>query len=84
MEEVVVNVPMVPPETEMSATAKLLDASESVKVIVSVCPDFSVPEPARARDTVGTVVSISMTSAALDVCVSVMPSIVVVAVERTL
>lgn len=84
VDDVVVNVPIVPPATVMSPTAKFDEAFESVNVIVSVCPDFNVPDPDRARDTVGIVVSISMTSAVLDVCVSVMPSIVVVAVERTL
>lgn len=84
VDDVVVNVPIVPPATVISPTTKFDEAFESVKVIVSVSPDFNVPDPDRARDTVGTVVSISMTSAVLDVCVSVMPSIVVVAVERTL
>lgn len=84
VDDVVVSVPIVPPVTVISPTTKFDEAFESVKVIVSVCPDFNVPDPDRARDTVGTVVSISMTSAVLDVCVSVMPSIVVVAVERTL
>ena len=36
MDDVVVSVPMVPPETVMSSTANVDDASESVKVIVSV------------------------------------------------
>ncbi len=53
MEEVVVSVPMVPPETVMSPATKLEDASESVNVMVSVCPDFNVPDPARAMVTVG-------------------------------
>lgn len=84
VDDVVVSVPIDPPVTVISPTTKFDEAFESVKVIVSVSPDFNVPDPDRARDTVGTVVSISMTSAVLDVCVSVMPSIVVVAVERTL
>jgi hypothetical protein len=36
VDDVVVNVPMVPPEKVMSSTAKVVDASDSVKVIVSV------------------------------------------------
>ena len=36
VDDVVVSVPMVPPEMVMSSAAKVDDASESVKVIVSV------------------------------------------------
>ncbi len=53
MDDVVVSVPMVPPDTVMSPAMKFDDASESVKVMVSVCPDFNVPDPARAMVTVG-------------------------------
>lgn len=83
-EEVVANEPMVPPETVMSPTTKSGDASEMVKVNVSVCPDLRVPDPARDIETVGAVVSMVVTSAVVDVCVSVTPSNVAVAVERTL
>ena len=68
----------------MSPTAKSDDASESVNVMVSVWPDLSVPDPVRASDTVGAVVSMLTTSAVLEVRVSVKPSMLVVAVERTL
>jgi hypothetical protein len=54
VDDVVVSAPMVPPATVISPTAKLDDASESVNVMVSVWPDFSDPEPARAMVTVGT------------------------------
>jgi hypothetical protein len=54
VEDVVVSVPMLPPVTVMSPTAKLDDASDSVKVMVSVWPDLSVPDPARVMATVGT------------------------------
>jgi hypothetical protein len=54
VDDVVVSAPMEPPVTVISPTAKLLDASESVNVTVSVWPDFSDPEPARAMVTVGT------------------------------
>ena len=47
----------VPPETVMSPTAKSVAASDSVKVMVSVWPDLSVPEPVRVSDTVGARVS---------------------------
>ena len=57
VEEVVVSVPMLPPETVMSPSAKVEDASESVNVMVSVWPDFSDPEPARVMVTVGAAVS---------------------------
>ena len=53
----VVSVPMVPPVTVMSPAAKSDDASERVKVMVSVWPDRSEPDPARAMLTVGTNVS---------------------------
>ena len=48
---------MLPPLTVMSAEVKVLDASESVKVMVSVWPDFSEPDPARVMVTVGSRVS---------------------------
>ncbi len=48
---------MVPPETVMSPTAKVEEASESVNVMVSVWPDLSDPEPARVMVTVGARVS---------------------------
>ena len=54
VDDVVVSVPIEPPATVISPTAKLLDASESVNVMVSVWPDFSDPEPARVMVTVGT------------------------------
>ena len=57
VDEVVVSVPMVPPERVMSPAAKSDDASDSVNVTVSVCPDFKVPEPARVMVTVGAAVS---------------------------
>ena len=63
MEEVVVSVPMEPPDTVMSPAMKFDDASESVNVMVSVWPDFNVPDPARAMVTVGTVVSVVMVRA---------------------
>ena len=52
-----VNEESVPPDTVMSPTAKSVAASDSVNVMVSVWPDLSVPEPDRARDTVGARVS---------------------------
>ena len=76
--------PMLPPDTVMSSAAKVEDASDSVKVMVSVWPERSVPDPVRASDTVGAVVSMLTTSAVLEVRVSVKPSMLVVAVERTL
>jgi hypothetical protein len=57
VEDVVVSAPMVPPEKVMSAAVKVLDASESVKVMVSVWPDRSVVDPARVMVTVGSRVS---------------------------
>ena len=51
------NADSVPPDTVISPTTKSVAASESVNVMVSVWPDLSVPEPVRARDTVGTSVS---------------------------
>ena len=39
---VVVPVPKVPPETMTSAAAKVVEGSESVKVMVAVCPGPSV------------------------------------------
>ena len=53
-----VNEESVPPDTVMSPTAKSVAASDSVNVMVSVWPDLSVPEPVRASETVGEVVSI--------------------------
>jgi hypothetical protein len=57
VDDVVVSVPMLPPETVMSPAVKLDEASESVNVMVSVWSDFSDPEPAREMVTVGAVVS---------------------------
>ena len=57
VDEVVVSVPMLPPEMVMSPEAKSDDASDSVNVTVSVWPDFKVPEPARVMVTVGAAVS---------------------------
>jgi hypothetical protein len=84
VDDVVVRVPILPPATVMSSAAKLDEASDNVKVTVSVWPTVSNPEPARAKVTVGADVSISTTKAVLEVWVSVIPSNVVVAVERTL
>ena len=84
VDEVVVSALIVPPVNVMSSAAKVDDASESVKVIVSVWPAVSAPLPDRVNAIVGEVVSTSTTSAVLDVCVSVIPSIAVVEVERTL
>ena len=58
VDDVVVRGPMVPPDTVTSPTAKSVDASDSVNVMVSVWPDLSVPDPVRASETVGEVVSI--------------------------
>jgi len=57
VDDVVVSAPMVPPVTVMSPTAKSVDASDSVNVMVSVWPERSVPDPVRASDTVGASVS---------------------------
>ena len=57
MEEVVVSVPMLPPVTVMSPTAKVEDASERVNVMVDVWLDLSEPDPDRVRETVGAAVS---------------------------
>jgi hypothetical protein len=84
VEDVVVSVLMVPPLKVMSSAAKLDDASDSVKVIVSVWPAVSGPVPERVNETVGDVVSMLTTNAVDEVVVSVSPSIVVVDVERTL
>ena len=46
-----------PPETVTSPTAKLVDDSDSVNVMVSVSPVPSDPEPARVIVTVGACVS---------------------------
>ena len=53
----VVSAPMLPPVTVMSEAMKVLDASESVKVMMSVCPDRSDVDPARVMATVGSRVS---------------------------
>ena len=53
----VVNVPMLPPETVMSSAAKVDDASDKVNVMVSVWPDRSAVDPARVTVTVGASVS---------------------------
>lgn len=84
VDDVVVNALIVPPEKVMSSAAKVDEASESVKVIVSVCPSVSGPVPERVNETVGAVVSMLTTKAVDEVVVSVSPSIAVVAVERTL
>jgi hypothetical protein len=57
VEEVVVSAPILPPVTVMSPTAKLDDASDSVKVMVSVWPDVRVPDPVRVMAMVGTMPS---------------------------
>jgi hypothetical protein len=57
VDDVVVRVPMLPPETVMSSAVKVEVASESVNVMVEVWVELSVPEPDRASDTVGTRVS---------------------------
>jgi hypothetical protein len=57
VEDVVVSVPMLPPDTVMSSTAKLDEASESVNVMVSVWPDRSAVDPARVTVMVGAAVS---------------------------
>lgn len=75
---------MEPPVTVISPSAKSDDASDSVNVSVSVWPDFSDPKPARVIVTVGAVVSMVTTCAVVLVCVSVIPSSVVVDVERIL
>lgn len=58
VEDVVVSGPMVPPVTVMSSAANVVDASDRVKVIVSVCPALSGPVADRVKVTVGVVVSI--------------------------
>ena len=63
VDEVVVSVPMLPPEMVMSPEAKSDDASDSVNVTVSVCPDFKEPELARVMVTVGAAVSKEIESA---------------------
>ncbi len=47
-----------PPETVTSPFTKLVDTSDSVNVSTSVPPTPNEPEPLRAIDTVGEVVSI--------------------------
>jgi hypothetical protein len=49
--------PIAPPVTVTSLDTKFDDVSDSVKVRVSVWPDFSDPEPARVIVTVGAAVS---------------------------
>ena len=53
----VVSAPMLPPVTVMSEAMKVLDASDSVKVMMSVWPDRSDVDPARVIATVGSRVS---------------------------
>ena len=48
---------MLPPVTVMSEAMKVLDASDSVKVMMSVWPDRSDVDPARVMATVGSRVS---------------------------
>jgi hypothetical protein len=62
---------------------KSVEASDSVKVIVSVWPDLSVPLPERAIDTVGAVVSIVTSDAVEEVWVTDSLSKYVTAVART-
>ena len=79
-----VNEESVPPVTVMSPTAKSVDASDSVKVMVSVWPDLSVPDPVRASVTVGEVVSTlcaDWVATALWVIVAVLPGISVMVPE---
>ena len=57
VDDVDVNEESVPPVTEISLTAKLDDASPSLKVRVSVSPIFNVPEPTRPMMTFGGVPS---------------------------
>lgn len=69
VDDVVVSVESVPPETVMSPTTKSVDGSDSVNVIVSVWPTLRLPAPARASDTVGDVGSM-VTESPLDVVVT--------------
>jgi hypothetical protein len=57
VEDVVVSVPILPPERVMSPAAKLDEASDSVNVMVSVWPDLREPDPARVMVTMGAAVS---------------------------
>ena len=57
VDEVVVSVPILPPVTVMSPTAKVEDASERVNVMVDVWLDLRDPDPDRAREMVGAAVS---------------------------
>ena len=57
VEDVVVSVPMLPPEKVMSPTTKSDEASDNVNVTVSVWLDFKESDPARVMVTVGAVVS---------------------------
>ena len=84
VDDTAVNDDKVPPDTVMSPTTKSADASDNVKVTVSVWLNRKPPEPNRLRETDGAVLSTETTSAVVDVVVSVSPSSVVVAVERTL
>ena len=52
-----VNVDSVPPVVEMSPATKFDADSESVNVIVDVCPAITAPIPDRVMVTVGAVVS---------------------------
>jgi hypothetical protein len=74
VEDVVVSVPMLPPEIVMSSAANVVDASDRVNVIVSVWPDFRDPDPARVMVTVGAVVSTVMFKAVDEVSVNVSSS----------
>ena len=58
VDDVVVSADSVPPEKVISPTTNVVEGSDNVKVIVSVWPDLSVPDPERAIDeTIGAVVS---------------------------
>lgn len=57
MDDVVVSMPILPPVTVMSSAAKVDDASDKVKVMVSVWPDRSVVDSVRVMVTVGEEVS---------------------------
>ncbi len=57
MDDVAVSVPMLPPDTVTSSAANVDDASDNVKVMVSVWLDRSADDPARVMVTVGNEVS---------------------------
>jgi hypothetical protein len=57
VDDVVVSMPILPPVTVMSSAAKVDDASDKVKVMVSVWPDRSVVDSVRVMVTVGEEVS---------------------------